>query len=147
MSVITEHAGTKPTALITGAAQGIGLAISKRLIQDGHPVIMTDRSSTIHEAGEALRALGPRVITAELDVSDTKQVLAIAELGGDLWSNLGILVNNAGISPKHQGQKKKSRGNGPRGMDTSHRYQPHGYLPGDAVVHTRTDCQSLGTNY
>jgi 3-oxoacyl-[acyl-carrier protein] reductase len=107
MSVITEHAGTKPTALITGAAQGIGLAISKRLIQDGHPVIMTDRSSTIHEAGEALRDLGPRVITAELDVSDTKQVLAIAELGGDLWSNLGILVNNAGISPKHQGQKKK----------------------------------------
>lgn len=104
---MTEHSGTKPTALITGAAQGIGLAISKRLIQDGHPVIMTDRSPTIHAAGEALRALGPKVITAELDVSDTEQVLAIAELGGDLWSSLGVLVNNAGISPKHQGLKKK----------------------------------------
>jgi|UniRef100_UPI00404801A1 3-oxoacyl-[acyl-carrier protein] reductase len=107
MSTMTEHSGTKPTALITGAAQGIGLAISKRLIQDGHPVIMTDRSPTIHAAGQALRALGPKVITAELDVSDTEQVLAIAELGGDLWPNLGVLVNNAGISPKHQGQKKK----------------------------------------
>ncbi|MFY9346666.1 MAG: SDR family NAD(P)-dependent oxidoreductase, partial [Orrella sp.] len=85
MSTMTEHSGIKPTALITGAAQGIGLAISKRLIQDGHPVIMTDRSPTIHAAGQALRALGPQVITAELDVSDNEQVLAIAELGGDLW--------------------------------------------------------------
>lgn len=98
--------GAKPSALITGAAQGIGLAISQRLAQDGYPLIMTDRSPIVHEAGATLRRMGATVITGELDVSHTDQVSALAELGAALWSGLGVLVNNAGISPKHQGKKK-----------------------------------------
>lgn len=35
------------TALVTGAARGIGLAIATRLAQDGHPVIMLDASPDV----------------------------------------------------------------------------------------------------
>ena len=95
-----------PSALITGAAQGIGLAISERLGQEGYPLIMIDRNPIVHDAGQTLRDLGIRVITAELDVSQSDQVSQLETIGGALWSRLSVLVNNAGISPKHQGKKK-----------------------------------------
>ena len=98
--------GSKPAALITGAAQGIGLAITQRLLADGYPVIMTDCDPRIHDAAKALNTRGAEVVAVQVDVSHTAEVQALPSLAGQLWSKLGILVNNAGISPKHQGKKK-----------------------------------------
>lgn len=97
---------TRPSALITGAAQGIGLAICQRLAQQGHPLIMTDRDPAVHDAGQRLRTLGATVMTGLVDISQTDQVMTLPAVGGAIWSSLGILVNNAGISPKHDGKKK-----------------------------------------
>lgn len=97
----------KPAALITGAARGIGFAISKRLATEGYPLVMTDCSEQIHSVGEILRSEGATVVTAQVDISQTEQVHALPGLAGALWPSLGIVVNNAGISPKHDGRKKQ----------------------------------------
>lgn len=97
----------KPAALITGAARGIGLAISQRLAAEGFPLIMTDCSEQIHSVGETLRSEGATVVAAQVDVSQTEQVQALPDLASALWPSLGIVVNNAGISPKHDGRKKQ----------------------------------------
>lgn len=84
-------AGTSPlntrTALVTGAASGIGAAIAHRLADDGARVIAVDRD----EAGlKALAAREPRVTTMTVDLSDLG---ALDALPGDI----DVLVNNAGL--------------------------------------------------
>lgn len=83
------------TALVTGAAQGIGRATSERLLKDGYQLVASD----MLEAGlEELRAIDPkRVAIIKQDVTaetapDEAIALATSKFGG-----LNLLVNNAGI--------------------------------------------------
>lgn len=48
------------TALVTGAARGIDLAIATRLALDGHPVIMLDASPDVQASVRAQAAAGQR---------------------------------------------------------------------------------------
>ncbi len=77
------------TALVTGAASGIGRAVSERLVADGSSVVLLDRD----EAGvkEAAAALGAEHVVA--DLSDPASIEAL-DLGG---RGIEILVNNAGL--------------------------------------------------
>lgn len=85
-------------ALVTGAAQGLGLAISEMLALEGARVVMTDiNAAGIHEQAEALRARGHSILALEQDVTcidtwETTISATAAEFG-----TLNILVNNAGI--------------------------------------------------
>jgi len=82
------------TALVTGAARGIGLAIVERFVSEGARVMMADIDRTRLEA-EALR-LGQPCVVADLACSgEAARVVerAVSELGV-----LDILVNNAGIT-------------------------------------------------
>jgi 3-oxoacyl-[acyl-carrier protein] reductase len=84
-------------ALITGARRGIGRAIALRYAQAGADVILWARSAP-DELADEVRALGRRVVSAAVDVSDGDAVdtavkSAVAELG-----KIDILVNNAGIN-------------------------------------------------
>ena len=97
---------SQTTALVTGAAQGIGLTICERLVSDGLPVIMADCNEAVFDAASKLQATGAIALAVRLDVSSTEQVRKLPELCGNLWPQLGVLVNNAGISPKHNGKKK-----------------------------------------
>lgn len=93
-------------ALVTGAARGIGAAIARRLAEAGHPVLLSDVLPEVQETAAALRAEGHRARGLLLDVSDDAAVAGLpAELGED-WARLAILVNNAGISPKHEGKRR-----------------------------------------
>ncbi|MBC8130963.1 MAG: SDR family oxidoreductase [Rhizobiaceae bacterium] len=86
------------TAIVTGGAKGIGLAIAKRFLSDGARVIVADRNA---EAGKAAaESLGGEVLFVETDVSKAADVTAL--LGASLarFGSVDILVNNAGIVHK-----------------------------------------------
>lgn len=92
------------TALITGASRGLGLALARRLAQDGWKLIINARNETaLQEVQQELAAL-TSVQAIAGNVADASHraalVQAVAEAGG-----LDLLVNNAGIlgpSPQPQ---------------------------------------------
>ena len=96
-------------ALVTGAARGIGSAIAARLAADGHPVVLADVLDEVERAAAALRAAGHEARAIRLDVSDEAAVAGLPGLVGDWWDRLGVLVNNAGISPKPEGRARRVR--------------------------------------
>ena len=81
----------RPTALVTGAAQGLGLAISARLLEDGFSVVMGD----VNEPAVTEAAAGLGAASAHMDVTDDASVAGAMGLLGD--RPLDVLVNNAGI--------------------------------------------------
>jgi len=90
-------------AVVTGGAQGIGLAIATRLLVSGATVSLWDRD------GETLRATASRlkeiggVSTAVVDVSNAESVAAAAEAAAMEHGKIDILVANAGIAgPNHK---------------------------------------------
>ena len=87
-------------ALVTGAAQGIGAGVAKRLAEAGHPVVLADIGPGVEATAAALAAAGLKVQAIRLDVADEAQVASLPQLLGDWWPKLAVPVNNAGISPK-----------------------------------------------
>jgi NAD(P)-dependent dehydrogenase (short-subunit alcohol dehydrogenase family) len=82
------------TALVTGAARGIGLAIARRLAEDGARVYLTGRRREPLEAAAA--EIGPRAVAMPCDVSradDLDRLMAAVEADG---RRLDVLVANAG---------------------------------------------------
>jgi len=97
-----SHAGR--TVLVTGACGGIGAAIASRYVQAGAAVCLVDRDAT---AGDALAARlgqgGGRVHFAQADVGSFAQCLAACDAAQAVLGPVDTVINNAGISPKHQG--------------------------------------------
>jgi 3-oxoacyl-[acyl-carrier protein] reductase len=89
---------TQRTAIVTGAARGIGAATAKRLAKDGFAVAVVDLDAAsgkpvIDEITEA----GGKAIAVGADVSDPDQVAdAVAEVAEKLGAPT-VLVNNAGV--------------------------------------------------
>ena len=78
------------TVLVTGAASGIGHALSREFLDDGAAVVAVDRST------EGLAPLGNKgAITLEVDVSDPAQVEGMVERAVDETGRLDVLFNNA----------------------------------------------------
>ena len=84
------------TALVTGAARGIGLAIASRLAADGARVAVLDLDAQGAEA--AARQVGGGAIALVADVTKAADVDASVQRVVDAWGRLDILVNNAGIT-------------------------------------------------
>jgi NAD(P)-dependent dehydrogenase (short-subunit alcohol dehydrogenase family) len=84
------------TALVTGAARGIGLAIASRLAADGARVAVLDLDAEGAEA--AARTVGGDAIALVADVTKAADVDAAVSRVVDAWGRLDILVNNAGIT-------------------------------------------------
>ncbi len=83
------------TAIVTGAARGIGLAIMTRLARDGFAVVGIDRDgAAVKAAAEALRDEGLQAQGVELDVTDRAGIRAVMEG----LTDLAVVVNNAGIA-------------------------------------------------
>ena len=84
-------------AIVTGAAVGIGRAISERLANAGAAVVLTDINA--REGAETLRriqAAGGRAAFREADITRDFQVQQVVELTVDTFGSLDILINNAG---------------------------------------------------
>ncbi len=86
-------------AVITGAASGIGLALSRRLGSDGMCVMMADLDETMLTAAvEGLAADGIQAAATVTDVSDPDSVDALAEATLKHFGAVHVVCNNAGVS-------------------------------------------------
>ncbi len=83
------------SALVTGAARGIGLATTKTLLKAGWRVAMLDRDAGVLR-DEAAGLEGVEVVVA--DVSDPAQVARARDEVGAVFGTLDGLVNNAGVA-------------------------------------------------
>lgn len=86
------------TAIVTGAARGIGAATARRLAKDGYAVAVLDLLEDQAKAtAEAIVADGGRALAVGVDVADEQSVAdAVARVTAELGAPT-VLVNNAGI--------------------------------------------------
>ena len=85
-------------AVVTGGAQGIGLAVVKRLLASGAKVALWDvDANQLNDAQQALGA-GDRIQTVQVDITDLASVRAAAETTRTGLGPVDVLVNSAGIA-------------------------------------------------
>lgn len=83
------------TAIVTGAARGIGLATTQLFLAKGYQVAMVDRDSEeLHRAAKGLH----HVLPLDCDVSDEFQVAAMVDAALGWAGRIDALVNNAGVA-------------------------------------------------
>ena len=82
---------SRGTAVVTGAARGLGAAIARQLAADGFDLLVLDRSE--EGLADVAAEVGGRHLV--LDVTDEEGVLALAEVAPEAT----VLVNNAAITP------------------------------------------------
>src|SRR5437868_6073116 len=86
------------TALVTGAARGIGLAIAKALAAEGAAVAVADLDEYgARSAVAEIEARGGRALAVALDIADPASAAAAARAALDAFGRLDVLVNNAGV--------------------------------------------------
>ncbi|MCK6442572.1 L-iditol 2-dehydrogenase [Elstera cyanobacteriorum] len=83
------------TAVITGGARGIGLAIGARYVAEGATVFLADRDA--EEAAKAAATLGPQAHGIALDVTDPASIEAMVNTVTAQAGGIDILVNNAAV--------------------------------------------------
>lgn len=87
--------------IVTGAARGIGFACARRLIEDGHRVVLSDMDGAACESALADIGFGPdRAISVECDVSDKLEVHNLIANSLAAFERLDGVINNAGIALK-----------------------------------------------
>jgi 3-oxoacyl-[acyl-carrier protein] reductase len=89
--------GTR-TAIVTGAARGIGAAVARKLASDGCAVAVLDREEfACKPTVEAISAVGGVALAVGADVSDEAAVVAAVSRVADELGAPTVLINNAGI--------------------------------------------------
>lgn len=93
-------------SVVTGAGGGLGRGIVRALLERGDRVVATDANP---EALNSLLGAFPeeaeRILTIPSDVAAESDWLQIRDMTGERFGAPSVLVNNAGISPKHGGKK------------------------------------------
>ena len=89
--------GQFATAIVTGAARGIGKAIVERLGGEGYNVVALDRLDAVHDVARSLRAAGSKVESEVVDIRDRAAISAIM----DKHAPIEVIVNNAAITGTH----------------------------------------------
>jgi 3-hydroxybutyrate dehydrogenase len=90
------------SALVTGAASGIGKGIAAALAREGGKVAIADLNLAAAEAtADEIRALGAQAIAVAMDVADEQAVQAGVARAVEAFGALDILVSNAGIQIVH----------------------------------------------
>lgn len=88
----------RSTALVTGAAQGIGRGIALRLARDGADVALLDvNQAAIESVISEINALGRTAMALAVDLYDVKAITPAVESIVAAWGRLDVFVNNAGI--------------------------------------------------
>ena len=85
------------TALVTGAATGIGEGIARLLATEGASVTVVDLSPAVADVAQAINDAGGRATHVVADVSDRGAVESALKHNVDTFGGLDVLVNNVGI--------------------------------------------------
>jgi len=92
------HEFSGRTAVITGGASGIGLAVARRLGREGMNLVLADiEQPALDEVVAEFEAAGVPVIGVDTDVSDVEAVRRLAAATADRFGNVHVLFNNAGV--------------------------------------------------
>jgi 3-oxoacyl-[acyl-carrier protein] reductase len=87
------------TAIVTGAAQGIGRAIAECLAQAGADIAVADLDpGRSVETVASVQKLGRKALNIKVNVADANETKAMVEQVLKDWGKVDILVNNAGIT-------------------------------------------------
>jgi NAD(P)-dependent dehydrogenase (short-subunit alcohol dehydrogenase family) len=96
------------TAIVTGAASGIGKALATRLAQDGASVVIADLKGYDVAAAEIAKATGAKTLGVQTDVSSESDVTRLVAHTLKAFGGVDILVNNAALfSPLVPGDFEK----------------------------------------
>jgi NAD(P)-dependent dehydrogenase (short-subunit alcohol dehydrogenase family) len=89
-------------ALITGAARGLGNAISKALANAGADIILGLRDvKSGEQLGREIESMGRKVQKLQMDVTKLDQIESAVKAAVDRFGRIDILVNNAGLGPEN----------------------------------------------
>src|SRR3954454_593481 len=91
-------ASPQKTALVTGAARGIGLATAKRFLAEGWRVALLDIEGELLQSAVAALASPDTTLALPCDVSDAGAVTSAMSAVNARFGRLDALVNNAGIA-------------------------------------------------
>jgi NAD(P)-dependent dehydrogenase (short-subunit alcohol dehydrogenase family) len=88
------------TAVVTGAASGIGLAMTERFVGEGAKVVMADveEAALVREATR-LQQSGANVLAVLTDVTDPAQVENLRDQALAQYGAVHVVCNNAGVAP------------------------------------------------
>lgn len=89
---------TNKTAVVTGAAAGIGLALATIFAEQKMNIVLADiESDKLQDAVSAVEALGVKAIGVKTDVGNSDSVAQLCKASVDTFGSIQILCNNAGV--------------------------------------------------
>ncbi len=87
-------------AVITGAASGIGYGLAKKCVNEGMKLVISDIiEEDLIRAEQELKSMNGNVLSMVTDVSKAADVELLAQKAYEEFSEVNLLLNNAGVSP------------------------------------------------
>lgn len=84
------------TAVVTGAAQGIGRTVALTLAKEGGQVVLVDRAELIADVAGEIAAAGGEALAVTADLERYAECCRVMEAAQDRFGRIGILINNVG---------------------------------------------------
>jgi len=93
--------------IITGGASGIGAATARKMAKEGAKVVLADvHPGNLAKMDAEMKAAHCPCLALPVDVANEAHVREMVERTREHFGGIDMLVNDAGISPKHQGKKQ-----------------------------------------